>query len=377
MVVRCLREAEKRGSFAFMTLTYDDDHLPISESVWRVDLHTSEEVCVAPPELISSGYHPEPAYLDIFKAIEPSDKPRYKVFEICQIEQYQWQHRITPSVCRLDVRTWLKTSRIQYKRDFGEPFPAFSYVAISEYGGRTCRPHYHLAFFGLHRKELDYLLERWRFGKVKQVRQVMHVNKDGSNGFVKASKYIGKYMSKGKFECESVKCGLAEKPRVCQSIGLGSSDLEPVRRFVLCSDLLGADLDPVTMQLSSGRALRPSELEGLVIEIPKRLVYRIDEHTVLPLPRVIRDKIFKYIDEQDKTKKIPSPLWSMVTAALRDKFDRESYERFVEFRSRFTEGESYKAAAQFAYFEEYCAEVQEASLYEDFRKFYSKTKLNQ
>lgn len=125
MVVRCMREAEKRGSFAFMTLTYDDDHLPISESMWRVNLQTSEEVCVAEPEIISSGYHPEPAYLDLFKAIEPSDRPRYKVFEVCQIEQYQWQHRITPSVCRLDVRTWLKTSRIQYKRDFGEPFPRF------------------------------------------------------------------------------------------------------------------------------------------------------------------------------------------------------------------------------------------------------------
>lgn len=205
----------------------------------------------------------------------------------------------------------------------------------------------------------------------------MHINKDGTNGFVKASKYIGKYMSKGKFECESVKCGFAEKPRVCQSLGLGSSDLESVRRFVLCSDLLGADLDPVTMRLSSGRVLRPSELEGLVIEIPKRLVYRIDERTVLPLPRVIRDKIFKYTDEQDKSKKIPSPLWSMVTAALRDKFDGESYERFVEFRSSLPEGESYKAASMFAYFEEFCAETEEASLYEDFRQFYSKTKLNQ
>lgn len=139
----------------------------------------------------------------------------------------------------------------------------------------------------------------------------MHINKDGTNGFVKASKYIGKYMSKGKFECESVKCGFAEKPRVCQSLGLGSSDLESVRRFVLCSDLLGADLDPVTMRLSSGRVLRPSELEGLVIEIPKRLVYRIDERTVLPLPRVIRDKIFKYTDEQDKSKRflLPYGVW--------------------------------------------------------------------
>ena len=32
MVVRCKREAEQRGSFAFMTLTYDDDHLPVTQT---------------------------------------------------------------------------------------------------------------------------------------------------------------------------------------------------------------------------------------------------------------------------------------------------------------------------------------------------------
>ena len=62
---------------------------------------------------------------------------------------------------------------------------------------RTCRPHYHLGFFGLKRSHLNYLLDKWRFGKVKQVRMVQCVNKDGSSGFTKASKYIGKYMSKG------------------------------------------------------------------------------------------------------------------------------------------------------------------------------------
>ena len=72
--------------------------------------------------------------------------PRYRSSCIAYME-YEFQHRITPSVCRNDVRQWLKQARIQYKRDFGEPLPDFSYVAI-EYGTRTCRPHYHLAFSG-------------------------------------------------------------------------------------------------------------------------------------------------------------------------------------------------------------------------------------
>ena len=35
------------------------------------------------------------------------------------------------------------------------------------------------------------------------------------------------------------------------------------------------------------------EVDSLVREIPRRLVYRVDERTVLPLPRIIRDKIFQ------------------------------------------------------------------------------------
>ena len=46
MVVRCRREAEQRGSFAFMTLTYDDDHLPIVESMWKVNVKTDSEQVV-------------------------------------------------------------------------------------------------------------------------------------------------------------------------------------------------------------------------------------------------------------------------------------------------------------------------------------------
>ena len=43
MVVRCKREAQQKGSFAFMTLTYDDDHLPLTRSLFRVDKDTGEQ----------------------------------------------------------------------------------------------------------------------------------------------------------------------------------------------------------------------------------------------------------------------------------------------------------------------------------------------
>lgn len=374
MVVRCKREAQQRGSFAFMTLTYDDDHIPLTRSLFRVSKDTGEMEVYYKPEFISTGVSPDTAYTSLFKGVVAGTAARYQDFPfLCSDEDFDYIVRITPSVCRLDVRTWLKMSRIQYKRDYGEPMPDFSYVAVSEYGPRTCRPHYHLAFFGLSRLQLNYLLDRWKYGKVKQVRMVAQVNSDGSSGFLRASKYIGKYMSKGKFECDSVKECAAERPRVCQSKHLGTKDLEPVRRQVLCFDMFG-EYDPETLQFLDGVHLSKEQVDSLVDEIPRRLVYRVDERCILPLPRIIRDKIFKCVkDEDDEKKKVSSALWCMVTAAIRDQSLRESDERFREFLSRFGEGEIDKACAEFASFEAFCAENEEASLYEDYRRFYSRS----
>lgn len=373
MVVRCLREAEKRGSFAFMTLTYDDDHLPITESMWRVNLRTGVEEQSEEMDFVSTGFHPEPAYLDFFRGKEGTPVPRYKSFVHCRIMEYEWQIRITPSVCRSDVRQWLKQARIQYKRDHGEPLPDFSYVAISEYGSRTCRPHYHLAFFGLKPFHLRYLLNAWRFGKVKQFRMVACINKDKSSGFVKASKYIGKYMSKGRFECESVKDCNAQKPRVCQSKHFGVADLDPLRRQVLCFDMLG-EYDPDLLVRPDGEPLSRIDVDRLVHEIPRRLVFRVDERTVLPLPRIIRDKIFKLQDNETK-KTISASLWTMVSAHIRDVSARDRQQQFEQFCASNPQRTLSENYAEFAYFEKYLAGVEEATMQENFRSFYSKSKL--
>lgn len=373
MVVRCLREAEKRGSFAFMTLTYDDDHLPIAESMWRVNLRTGDEEQVEGMELMSTGFHPEEAYLRLFRGDPGSPSPRYHTFVHCRLAEYEWQVRVTPSVCRSDVRQWLKQARIQYQRDYGEKLPDFSYVAISEYGSRTCRPHYHLAFFGLKPFHLRYLLNAWKFGKVKQFRMVACINKDKSSGFVKASKYIGKYMSKGEFDCKSVADCNAQKPRVCQSRHFGTSDLEPIRGQVLCFDMVG-EYDPDTLLRFDGSPLLGSDVERLCIEIPKRLVYRVDDRTVLPLPRIIREKIFKVCIENEK-KTVSSSLWTMVAASIRSMFDRdrdEQFERFCAGNPQRSLSENYAA---FAYFEEIRSSCEASSLREGLQSFYSKSKL--
>ena len=370
MVVRCKREAEQRGSFAFMTLTYDDDHLPVTQSLFCREKSTGVEFLQEQAEFVSTGYHPVKEYVDLFRDMVPMSSPRYHEFFVLDDGNFEYYARLTPSVCRADVRSWLKQARIQYKRDKGVPLPDFSYVAISEYGPRTCRPHYHLAFFGLKREHLFYLLDRWPMGKVKQVRIVNQVNEDGSNGFLKASKYIGKYMSKGKFECDSVKCGASERPRVCQSIGLGMRNLEAVERYVLCYDMYG-EYDPVSLT-QNGVPLPKERVDALIDEIPRRLVYRVDDKTVLPMPRIIRDKIFRLKNDECK-KKISTPLWSMVARSLRDQFERERDQQFEQFCSMFPDRTTSENAVQFAYLQEHRAGVEEASLSEDLQGFYAKS----
>lgn len=371
MVVRCKREAEQRGSFAFMTLTYDDEHLPITQSLFCREKSTGIEVCQESAEFVSTGYRPVKRYTDLFSEKIPSDSPRYHSFFVMDDGVFEYEARLTPSVCRADVRLWLKMARIQYRRDYGVPLPDFSYVAISEYGPRTCRPHYHLAFFGLRREHLYYLLDRWPMGKVKQVRIVNQVNPDGSSGFLKASKYIGKYMSKGKFECESVKCGASERPRVCQSLHLGTKQLESITQYVLCFDMIGP-YDPVAL-MQGGLPLSKDRVDALVDEIPRRLVYRVDDRTVLPLPRIIRDKIFKLKDDEFKKKKISTPLWAMVARSLRDQFERERDEQFEQFCSMFSERTPTENAVQFAYLQECRSGIEEASMSEDMQSFYAKS----
>lgn len=386
MVVRCKREAQKRGSFAFVTLTYDDEHLPLTRSLFRINKDTGEEEIYYKPEFISTGYHPNIDYLQLFTTIVASDSPRYQCFTLFEDSEFSYEVRVTPSVCRLDVRTWLKTSRIQYERDFGKKLPYFSYVAISEYGPKTCRPHYHLAFFGLGKQELNWIVDRWKFATVKKVQFVNQVNADKSDGWARAAQYIGKYMSKGKFECLSVKDGSAEKPRVCQSIGLGTKDLEAVERFVLCQDIVGK-YDPDTLRFTDSQEhLTEKQIDLLCEEIPKRLIYKVSSEVknesglvvksacILPLPRIIRDKIFKVSNRYgDKTKKAPTTLWALVTASLRDKSIRESNERFEQFCSLHPEREMFENCAEFAYWEAFSFDVKEKTMYEDYRSFYSKS----
>lgn len=402
LVSRCLEESDKRGSFVFLTLTYSDEYLPIAQSLWRCSKDTGEVSIVDKGEVIVSGrskrlFGLQAEFKDSIAAIrsrfmenapKASQEPRYVDIPIPGFEddEYVYFSRLTPSICRKDVRLWLKKARVNFERERGKKLSSFSYVAVSEYGPNTCRPHYHLAFFGLSSDEASWLASSWEYGFI-MLKTVKRVNDDGSDGFQIASRYIGKYMTKGKFDCLSVLDGSAEKPRICQSIGIGSSLIDKVKSTLCGFDMFGEfDLDTFFCP-SLGRALNASELEQLCKELPKRLYYQpnADKKFKLPIPRLFRDKIFyhQFIHYEKKvkfssskpfrnggtsdckeclTKKIvrePTALWRLVSTSIRDNLSENLAVEFRNYCNKFRQGTITDACSQFAYYEASCIEISE------------------
>ena len=265
LAVRCNSLAQRYGSMVFTTLTYDNENLPLFIRMYKVSRDTGEVFfdSQARPlvRLPDESEKPSESWLSVVrsKVLSMQASPYARVltipFEVASAfsEEYDYFFEVTPSLYRRDVRLWLKNARVKYERSFGTKLPDFKYVLIGEMGPKTCRPHYHLAFFGLSKKVVDWMTELWKYG-FHLNKLVNAINEDGSNGFEIASKYIGKYMVKGRFECDSVKCGLAERPRLCMSLGVSKLSDQLVS-YYRCYDLFGA-YDIEHPSLSPGDYLR-------------------------------------------------------------------------------------------------------------------------
>lgn len=397
LVSRALEESNKRGSFIFLTLTYEDRYLPIAQSLWRVRKETGECELVDKGEVISSAR--DSLFLDrakVLSSVADSVRSSHKLERpLCydsyidgfEDEEYAYFSRLTPSVCRRDVRLWLKRARVTYEREKGCKLSPFSYICVSEYGPNTFRPHYHLAFFGLSRDEASWLASSWSYGFIC-LKTVNRVNpKDGSDGFALASRYIGKYMAKGKFDCPTVLDKTSEKPRICQSMHIGQSLLEKLRSQMCAFDLYGEyDLDSLFCP-SLGRVFNENEVKQLCAEIPKRLQYVVNADFKLPIPRLFREKVFyherkrfkKLVDENFEkctdvvTEKVPTALWLLVSATIRDNFSSDVERKFLKDIDGKSQGQIFDACNHVADYEECLTNIEEAIREENYNSFLCKS----
>lgn len=338
---RIRMEAEKRGSMVFLTLTYANEHLPLVHTLWRCDKSTGECERLTDPEFVC--YSGREDFMNDRKdmaQVHPSKLPRYVDHDIMEDEQYRFFTRITPSVCRKDVQNWLKRCRIHFERKLGRKLD-FAYSICSEYGCRFCRPHYHCCLMGVSEDDAEIMASLWKFGFYK-LDFVYRVNKDGSDGFSKVANYVAKYVSKGDFECQSVKDCTAKACRQMSSKGLGNYIVEKFTPYMLCYDMLGRyDIDTF-WSLDKARYLSRMEITQLISEIPKRLAVSFDGKYFYAFPRLIRNKIL-YVEKERTTQtgeivkyRRPSKLWKMVVDSLQSQYaelDRREFARLLADKS--------------------------------------------
>lgn len=252
IVVRTCIEAEKRGSMHLVTLTYEDDDLPLSFFIEAIDKVTGEVFVDRNSYVLDKKQ-----FSDIYRKYIPIFKEKVKSTYACFIEldlkeslplindlpdfddNYEYHYYLTPSLRRRDVRYWLKRARVKYLRTFGQPLPEFSYIFQGEFGPKTVRPHYHCLFLGLNDDQVQFLCDWWKLGFYNWKR-VRRVNKDGTNGFQICARYVSKYLCKyDLFKSNSEIQGKVEKPRLCVSQSYGYDGSDSVLSYYCGYDLLG------------------------------------------------------------------------------------------------------------------------------------------
>lgn len=198
-----LLESENYSSLDYFTLTYDSMRLPLalSENDEKYRRIIGFERGRIRPEKYGDGVRCAPHYnKDYSLSYCPS---------LCPDDWREHMHRF---------RAWCKRKGLDTK---------FSFIQFGEYGEKYRRPHHHCLFFGLSPEMSDKFVSLWEdyFGHCDFV-HVNRFNDDGSNAFLKLSKYISKYISKGKHLPSFVRAGFAVMPRRLSSIGFGRKNLD-------------------------------------------------------------------------------------------------------------------------------------------------------
>lgn len=324
--LRCAREAEYKGNCSFLTLTYNDNSLPIAQSLWLVDKLTGETFRVSDSEIIKDTKVSNVARASIlgdFVSVANNIVRTYVHTIDVGSSEIEYQVRYTPSLYYNDVRLWLKSSRVAFERRFGKKMSNFTYCIVGEYGQRfSRRPHYHCLFFGISKTEIDFLAYRWsnhyHYGSFDLKYNIK------SSDFGNVASYVGKYIAKGCFDNPEVINGSTIKSRTCSSKYLGLHLTDKELSNWRCFNYFGKyDLN-----------WDPSDYSNeLLSMIDKGLYYVIPGFKAkFKLPNSFINKIFG--NEFKNGKVVRSGLSYAYQAFVRNKFlqtDEEQFKTFVSY----------------------------------------------
>ena len=340
---KCLEcMAKRHNSFAYrlynqmqkhlycyhFTLTYRPEKLPFSISVQTIDLDTGELLKFSASKQVEDVALLEHLRLSYLFS-NPSSSPVYIERHCVDCGDTRFEYVATPSLNRSDVRSWIKTSRIYLKRRHIDVELFYSFCG--EYGPKTCRPHYHCVVMSNQDLKssgaLSLLKANWksRFGNLV-CKELPRLNRDGTDAYQIASKYISKYISKGTFDNPACALGYCEKGRICQSQEKYYFS-DSVKSYYYAYDLFGRyDINRFALHTgkyekeelyfdNGEKGYRLKEIlvpftshqtEVLLDEIIKRrkvpfgVNKKTGEHFYITMPRLMEQALFYRYDEKKK-----------------------------------------------------------------------------
>lgn len=382
--ILCVREAEKRGTMEFITLTYSNDSIPMYFNVCDIshDEETGHEYLITYGEPTRVSQDLEEGYR---KSYFKYDKSRLCdecdfVYGATDEEGNTKMFCITPSLCRKDIQDWIKRCRRNYEYTHSGETLDFSYIVAGEYGPNTFRPHWHLCFFGLtHEQALEFCSD-WREKKgFYTCSSVEPIDREGKNHYEAAGKYVGKYISKPQeLENTAVMEKRAEKPRRQTSIGFGyKNDEEALTRYHLCYDLVGEyDPDDVFGTIDT---LTYEQYETLMKEIIRRKKYYLNGKDY-KLPRKISRQLFyrkqtltDSATGEIKRKESSTQIQRMVSAFVRNNLNKDFNEQLAALKMQYGDEVPFEKIRELIHMQNADRQSRAQAAYANMLKKYSKS----
>lgn len=187
----------------FVTLTYDNENLPLQTIVDDIYLAEANTALAAlPPTKSRVKFLRNQSNKDIFNVLTGSHVGDF-----------------LPEVNKADCQLYIKRLRENLRTNYNS---FIKFFLCSEYGPNTFRPHYHLLIYS-HLpigKISSAIVESWNLGEVKY--KEIQYDHSPSGDFQNVSGYVSKYVSKPTvFESPWVNFGFVCKPFRLMSKGLG------------------------------------------------------------------------------------------------------------------------------------------------------------
>lgn len=242
---RVLLNSQKYQYSYFVTLTYNEDTLPIYCRLFEVDKDTGE---VSSAKLLNDDNslctqfgcldRSLPVWQDCRRRLnEVNNSSLRQFYEDMDLGEVLLRYVYTDSLDYKDTQKFLKRLRASLSYRLGAAVPKLSYLICGEYGPRTHRPHWHLLLmFDKPIENFDtYVKECWKYGFSLTERVGSSVQ-----DFGKVGSYISKYIVKGKANEEPLaKAGFCVLPRVRSSVGFGSYLTPQQMTYLRCYDMVG------------------------------------------------------------------------------------------------------------------------------------------